>query len=98
MEYLKEENKILREKLGTKRIILNDNQRMRLARLGKRLGRIVCQERLGGLSGPSVTGAQCPFGGGDEQYRNQSYQLRRSSGARQSARQTCTSGLRVVFG
>ena len=31
IEYLKEENKILREKIGTKRIILNDNQRMRLA-------------------------------------------------------------------
>src|SRR5512146_2318022 len=39
--YLKEENKILREKLGRKRILLNDNQRMRLARLGKRLGRSV---------------------------------------------------------
>ncbi len=26
--YLKEENKVLREKLGTKRILLNDNQRM----------------------------------------------------------------------
>ena len=41
IEYLKEENKILREKLGTKRILLNDHQRMRLARLGKRLGRKV---------------------------------------------------------
>ena len=39
IEYLKEENKILREKLGTKRILLNDSQRMRLARLGKQLGR-----------------------------------------------------------
>ena len=29
--YLKEENKILREEIGTKRILLNDNQRMRLA-------------------------------------------------------------------
>ena len=37
IEYLKEENKILREKIGTKRIILNDNQRMRLAQcLGAR--------------------------------------------------------------
>lgn len=27
IEYLKEENKILREKLGTKRILLNDKQR-----------------------------------------------------------------------
>ena len=30
IEFLREENKILREKLGTKRVILNDNQRMRL--------------------------------------------------------------------
>ncbi len=49
IEYLKEENKILREKLGTKRVILNDNQRMRLARLGKRLGRKV------------LSGACCAF-------------------------------------
>jgi len=42
IEYLKEENKILREKLGTKRILRNDSQRMRLGRLlGKRLGRAV---------------------------------------------------------
>ena len=41
IEYLKEENKILREKLGKERILLNDRQRMRLARLGKRLGRKV---------------------------------------------------------
>jgi len=39
--HLKEENRILREKLGTKRILLNDSQRMRLARLGKQLGRSV---------------------------------------------------------
>ena len=39
--YLKEENEILREKLGTKRILLNDSQRMRPAQLGKRLGRSV---------------------------------------------------------
>ena len=32
IEYLKEENKILREKIGKKRIILNNNQRMRLSR------------------------------------------------------------------
>jgi len=42
--YLKEENKILREKLGTKRILLNDNQQMRLAQLGKRLGRSVLND------------------------------------------------------
>jgi hypothetical protein len=31
IEYLKEENKILREKFGKRRIILNDDQRHRLA-------------------------------------------------------------------
>ena len=41
VEYLKEENKVLREKLGGKRVLLNDNHRMWLAHLGKRLGRKV---------------------------------------------------------
>lgn len=39
IEYLKEENRILREKLGSKRILLNDSQRRRLAILGRRIGR-----------------------------------------------------------
>ncbi len=43
LEYLKEENKILRDELlkatGKKRIILNDSQRRRLAILAKKLGR-----------------------------------------------------------
>ena len=39
IEYLKEENRILREKLGSKRILLNDSQRRRLAILGKGIGR-----------------------------------------------------------
>lgn len=41
IEYLKAENSILREKLGNKRILLNNGQRIRLAVLGKKLGR--CQ-------------------------------------------------------
>ncbi len=44
IEYLKEENKILREKLGNKRILLNDSQKMHLSRLGKRLGRKVLED------------------------------------------------------
>ena len=39
LEYLKAENKILREKLGRKRLLLNDDQRRRLAVLGKKLSR-----------------------------------------------------------
>jgi transposase len=39
IDYLKEENAILREKLGKKRILLSDSQRRRLAILGKKLGR-----------------------------------------------------------
>ncbi len=34
--YFREENRILREKLATKRILLHDSQRMRLARLAGR--------------------------------------------------------------
>lgn len=39
IDYLKEENRVLREQLGTKRTRLSDNQRRRLAVLGKALGR-----------------------------------------------------------
>jgi transposase InsO family protein len=39
IEYLKEENKVLREQLGNKRIPFTDSQRRRLARKGKVVGR-----------------------------------------------------------
>lgn len=39
IEYLRTENQVLREKLGTKRILLNEDQRRRLAVKGKVLGR-----------------------------------------------------------
>ena len=39
IEYLREENRVLREKLGKKRILLSDDQRRRLAVRGKCLGR-----------------------------------------------------------
>ena len=39
IEYLHAENRVLREKLGKKRILLNDDQRRRLAVKGKVLGR-----------------------------------------------------------
>lgn len=39
IEYLQEENRVLREQLGGRRILLNDDQRRRLATKGKRLGR-----------------------------------------------------------
>ena len=39
IEYLRTENQVLKEKLGPKRILLNDDQRRRLAVKGKILGR-----------------------------------------------------------
>lgn len=39
IDYLRTENHVLKEKLGKKRILLNDNQRKRLAVKGKVLGR-----------------------------------------------------------
>jgi len=42
--YLRTENRILREKLGKKRILLNDDQRRRLAVKGKILGRKMLDE------------------------------------------------------
>ncbi len=43
-EYLRAENRIFREQLGKKRLRLTDDQRRRLAVLGKTLGRTVLQE------------------------------------------------------
>src|SRR6516162_4932126 len=39
IEYLREENRVLREQLGSRRVRLNDNQRRRLAIKAKTLGR-----------------------------------------------------------
>jgi putative transposase len=44
IDYLKTENEVLREKLGKKRIPINDGQRRRLAIKGKVLGRKVLME------------------------------------------------------
>ena len=44
VEYLLTENRILREKLGKKRILLNDYERRRLAIKGKILGRTMLDE------------------------------------------------------
>lgn len=44
IDYLHTENQVLREKLGSRRILLNDNQRRRLAVKGKVLGRKTLQE------------------------------------------------------
>ncbi len=44
IEYLRTENQVLREKLGKKRILLNDDQRRRLAVKGKFLGRKMLEE------------------------------------------------------
>jgi len=44
IEYLITENQILKEKIGKKRILLNDDQRRRLAVKGKLLGRQVLEE------------------------------------------------------
>jgi hypothetical protein len=51
IEYLLSENRVLREKLGKKRILLSDEQRMRLAIKGKILGR-KSLEQLAGIVTP----------------------------------------------
>jgi transposase InsO family protein len=53
IEYLKLENRILREVVGKKRILLNDNQRRRLAVKGKLLGRAKLKE-IGTLFTPDT--------------------------------------------
>jgi len=44
IEYLRTENQVLKEKLGKKRILLNDDQRRRLVVKGKVLGRKLLEE------------------------------------------------------
>ena len=44
IDYLQEENRVLREQLGNKRLRLNDDQRRRLAVKAKKLGGRVLQE------------------------------------------------------
>ena len=44
IEYLRTENQVLRERLGKKRILLNNHQRRRLAVKGKILGRKMLSE------------------------------------------------------
>jgi putative transposase len=44
IEYLRTENHVLKEKLGKKRVLLNDDQRRRLAVKGKVLGRRLLEE------------------------------------------------------
>lgn len=44
VEYLRTENQVIKEKFGKKRILLNDDQRRRLAVKGKILGRKRLQE------------------------------------------------------
>src|ERR1700693_5113496 len=53
IEYLRTENRVLREKLGKKRILLNDDQRRRFAVKGKVLGRKVLDE-IGTLFTPDT--------------------------------------------
>ena len=44
IDYLREENRVLKEQLGGRRLRLNDDQRRRLAAKAKRLGRRVLSE------------------------------------------------------
>ena len=44
IDYLRTENQVLKEKMGKKRLLLNDDQRRRLAVKGKILGRKQLEE------------------------------------------------------
>ena len=53
IEYLRTENQILREKLGTERIFLNESQRVRLATAAMKLGRDLLRQ-FGTLFSPDT--------------------------------------------
>jgi hypothetical protein len=44
IDYLREENRVLREQLGQRRLRLNDDQRRRLAAKARRVGRSILNE------------------------------------------------------
>lgn len=54
--YLKEENKILRQKIGTKRLVLTDQERRRLAVKAKPLGRKLLSQTTDILSAGTILG------------------------------------------
>ena len=53
IEFLREENRVLREKLGHKRIILNESQKRRLATAAMKLGKDLLRQ-FGTLFSPST--------------------------------------------
>ena len=53
IDYLREENRILREKLGRERIILNESQKQRLAAAAMKLGKDLLQQ-WGALFSPAT--------------------------------------------
>ena len=63
IDYLREENRVLREQLGGRRLRLNDDQRRRLAAKAKGLGRRVLAE-IAKIVTPETVGlasqADCP--------------------------------------
>ena len=57
IEYLREENRVLKQQLGRKRLRLTDDQRRRLAVRGKAIGRRALTEvRRSSLPTPSFAG------------------------------------------
>src|ERR1019366_755992 len=62
IDYLREENRVLREQLGGRRLRLDDSQRRRLAVKAKALGRRVLAE-VADASGASETAFACAGAG-----------------------------------
>ena len=63
IDYLMEENRVLREQLGGRRLRLNDDQRRRLAVKGKVLGRKVLGQ-VAGIVTPDTILRSTPRGSG----------------------------------
>jgi len=57
-EYLRTENRVLREKLGHKRLILNESQKRRLAEAAGKLGKDL-QRQVGTLFSPETIAWDC---------------------------------------
>ena len=81
IEYLRTENQVLREKLGGKRLILNESQKLRLATAAMKLGKDLLRQ-CGTLFSPETIlrwhrwfvarkydGIKCPRGEGEARTR-----------------------------
>ena len=77
IDYLREENKVLREQLGNRRLRLNNEQRRRLAARAKKLGHKVLADQFAARLMHSIHAPPCGCGRHSVQYLSHAVGLQR---------------------